>query len=624
MSSPVAAQVRDASSGFGSRALGWVRAHVLPLVSVGAFVTGAVCRSLYILVHHHPRNSVTTDAIPIANLAELFADPLGQQQFFHTIWPPGEAALLALTLPFDPTLGLAAVLQLLASLAIPWLALLVARWTYGPKAGWIGLLLASGHFGLIYYGGFFLSEQLFQLAVAVAVCVSIAAVRSESRPVLSGVAVGAAWAFTALFRSNALPIAAFALLWLTARWWLGGLLARRWRTIAAAVATVVVLMAPLAHRCSSLLGRFCPGSSNAAMNVALGHAPPGVVGLTFAPQSAELSTGPNTWTPPGRMQLGYTEYAQVPGSIYDTGAVLGWVLERLRDDPVEFLLGSLGNAIDLFATSYWPDDYTDLPSRRVTLLKQAMFVFVLVPGLAFFGLLLLRVWRRHDIGDPSSLLAALLLGMFLLACATLGEARYRLPFDLVLIVFAARAYSRTAGQGDRTPARAPACTLAISAPALATLTLLLSAVAHPQLKLAARLSGVARRLSAPATQAATLADLSTRRAPGTPWDTPGVQSFVCRVSACPELRISLPSRSNAPAIEVSGDHNDRYRVTFYRGGNRVSATGWGISESAPAGLQPARITVPEAARAGGFDAVGVQPMYGDGRYAVGHLSLLPR
>jgi hypothetical protein len=320
------------------------------------------------------------------------------------------------------------------------------------------------------------------------------------------------------------------------------------------------------------------------------------------------------------MQLGYSSYAEVPASIYDTSAVLGWVVDRLKDDPVEFVLASLGNAIDLFGNAYWPDDYAELASRRVLLLKQAVFVFVLVPGLAFFGLQLLRIFRRRDIGDTTSLLVALLLGLFALSCASLGEARYRLPFDVVLIVFAARAFTRTLARTADEPSVVKPIAFTLATPALSLVCLLLVAVAHPQVQLASHLRSWISGASPKSFAVASLQELAIRRPPGTRWDAPGVHSYLCRDSACGELRVTLPARMNAPAWEISVDPNDRYRLTFYRGDEVASRTAIGIPEVSPPGLQPRRIAAPE----GGYDAIGIWPLYGDGRYAIGHLVPLAR
>ncbi len=607
------------------RQLAAARARVpLPAaLGLGAWVAGVVARFSYIFHAHHPRHHVGSDAMPITALAEQLADPAGQQQFFHTIWPPGASAFYALASLLDPTYGLAALGHWLLSSLAPLFIGHAAFLVHGARAGFIALALASLHFGFVHYGGFFLAEQLFQAAVAGAVWVTVAALLAEGRRarLLGGVASGAAWILAFSFRPNALPVALFAAACLAARW-LRGKQRSRLLGLAAGTVAALLLLAPLAHRCTVLLGSFCPGASNFAMNIALGHAPPGVAGLHFVPQSDHHASGPNHWFPPARLHHGYQGVAEVPASLYDTGPVLAWVMGRMRQAPAEFAIDSLGNALDLFGTAYWPDDYGGLPARRATVLKQLFFLAVLVPGLAFFGLQLIRLLQRRETRDVDLFLAALLVGMFLLAALSLGEARYRIPFDAALILFAAQGWSRLIPGTRASHAPSPAA-LTAAAVVLPITVLVLAATAHPQLRLAARLAPVIglHRGGTPAV-AGTLspAGLGPPREQGSAWNAENNFVFECR-RACSELRLELGGIQHAPRIEASTDHNDRYELVFYREGRPVGRVAWGVFEGAE-GLRVVKRDVPASARTAGFDTLGLRPLYGDSRYSVGHVRLL--
>jgi hypothetical protein len=590
------------------------------LVGVLAYAIGVAARWSYILRTHHPRHQVFSDAMPITALAEVLADPAGQQRFFHTIWPPGASAFYALHIVWDPTLGSAAFWHFVLSSLGPLLIGHAGYLAYGARGGWAALALSSLHLGFIHYGGFFLAEQLFQTAVAVALWATVAALKAEGRRwrIVGGVASGAAWALACSFRPNALPVALFVALWLGVRWW------RRRREhlvgLAAGALAFLLLVAPLSHRCSSLLGRFCPGSANSAMNIALGHAPPGVGGLHFKPQSGQYAGGPNHWWPPARLSHGYHDLAEVPASLYETGPVLAWVKDRFLDSPGQFALDSLGNALDLFGSAYWPDDYGDLHPRPATVLKQLVFMFVLVPGLALFGLQIARLAQRRDPGDATAFLTAVLVGMLLVAAASLGEARYRLPFDGALILFASLAYTRLGPRPRPAPGSSRPAALATAAVACSLAAALLAATAHPQLRLAARLSTLVGRPGRrpPAADTRPLAEFATPRPEKTAWDAPQNFVFSCRRS-CPELRLEMAEVSHAARVEVSSDYNDHYELVFYRDQQAVGAVTWGAFEVG-GGLKVVTRDVPASARAG-FNSLGVRPLYGDSRYSVGHVRL---
>ena len=212
---------------------------------------------------------------------------------------------------------MAADFQLLLSCLLP---LLVAHTAYliaDAKLAAIALALASLHPGFIHSAGFFLSEQFFQFAIGLAMWASVAVVVLEQRSdgaasnrvravaarLALGFAVGTGWGLAASFRPNALPVALLVGTGLAAHWWR----ARRRSALsllAGGLAGLVLIIAPLAHRCSVLNNGtgFCAVSNNIAMNVALGQVDE-VAGLEFFdPKAPHLDT---SWSPPGLIQHGY-------------------------------------------------------------------------------------------------------------------------------------------------------------------------------------------------------------------------------------------------------------------------------------------------------------------------------
>jgi hypothetical protein len=595
-----------------------VRPSLLAVVAVVAYLVGVGARWAYILVTHHPRNFVQSDAMPIMALAEILADRHGRQQFFHTIWPPGASAFFALTVRFDPTLGAAAGWQFVLSCLVPLLVGHATRLACGARAGWIALTMAALHFGFIHYGGFFLAEQLVQFAVALALWTSVMAMVVPARWRMAAALIsGAAWGLAFSFRPNALPIALFAGAWLALRWWRRG---RRQALLAlggAAVGLLLVLV-PLAHRCTLLLGKFCPGSSNFAMNVALGHAPE-VAGLYFKPQGSRYAGGPDVWYPPARLHHGYRGSAEVPASLYETAAVLAWVKDRFLEEPVEFVVASVGNVFDLFGSAYWPDNYAYIPARRATVWKQLILFLVLAPGLVVWGLNLRRMIKGQDLGDREAFFTAVIGGLFLLAAASLGEARYRIPFDAFFIVLAARGWAgvreRPVPGGRVLPAG-----IVASATILTIALVALLATAHPRLLLAARLFGdPTGHGGAGSLEQRRLWEMGPARPEGSAWNGPGNVVFRCQ-PGCPELTIDLQGLRRSGHVEVSSDHNDRYEMVFLNRGASVGRLAWGAFEGA-GGLRVLRLEVPARAQDAGYDTLAVRPLYGDGQYSVGHLLL---
>ena len=606
----------------------------LAAVAFVGYVASTIVRVWYVLFLHHPRHHVTSDAVSLLDLAARLVTTPGGQTIADTIWPPGTSAWLAAALVFDPTLGLAAVAQATMGALVP---LLVAHTTYvalGRRPALVALIFASLHFGFIHYGGFFLSEQPFQFAVAVAVWMSVVALRQIedvervtsprrrlAAAALLGAGCGAAWAFATGFRPNARPVA----LLVGAALALQAVLERRACRVQMFVAGLLAFalaLAPLAVRCTGLKDSgFCPVSSNLAMNMALGQSGE-VSGLEFKSDIAGETTG---WTPPALLQHGYSGAGTVPTSIYDTPGVLRWVASRFVADPGRFLLRAAGNALDLFQMEYWPEDRGIGDERLVTVVKQIFFLLVIAPGLVALAGTARAARRARSLTPISCFVLAVVASLLVTAAMSMGEARYRVPFDGVLILGAA---SLVAGResvfgGPDVPAASRTRSWFFVAAAAMTIVggVVVGVVANPRAGgLGAIANAVGHEPHGVTTIVRPATNFGTRREAGSAWNAEGNFVFSCRPT-CPELRLTYDARTRAASFELSLDNNDRYRVVFYAAGRALADVDIDPHPTGP-GVRVETRAVPASALAEGFDAIGVRPLYGDGAYALGHLRLL--
>ena len=612
----------------------YLKRALLPLLALTAYGVGVVLRVDYVLDLHHPRNSVVSDVMRISALAQVLADPAGRQECFHTIWPPGASAYLALHIPFDPTLGSAAVGQVLMSCASPLLIAHAARMAYGARAGWIALLVSALHFGFIHYAGYFLSEAPFQLAISIAVWATVAALVMARSPTASqeatqnrlwppgwphvaGLVSGVAWGLAYSIRPNALPIALFAGAWMGVRW----LRRRDRRALAGLIAGALGLLlvaAPLALRCTRLLGHFCPGAANFAMNVALGHTPD-TTAIHFIPGPGQCSTGQNSWAPPALGLHGYQGTSEIHAAPYETWPILSWVIHELARDPLHFFVFSIGNAADLLQLPYWPSNFAKVTPRQVTVMSQIFLVGVLVPALGRSGAVIRDFVRGREVGDEDFVLVAIVVALFLLSAASLGEPRYRLPLDGVFIMLGARAL----GGKLRTPVpkRSSRAAIATVGGAVFAATGLLVAAADPSVRLAARIASMVP----PPTRSHgrvipyRLSELATVPAKGSAWNAAGNVVLRC-TPGCEAISVDLGTVRHSPIVEVSTDASDRYEAIFYLRDAEVGRVGWGAFEES--GMRTTRSVVPLSAIGSGYDSMTIRPLYGDGSYSVGHIAFV--
>ena len=210
------------------------------------------------------------------------------------------------------------------------------------------------------------------------------------------------------------------------------------------------------------------------------------------------------------------------------------------------------------------------------------------------------------------------LAVMVVAAGSLGEPRYRYPFDGILIAFAGMVLLRVA------PAAQPAATrtrhLALGLGGVASIALataaVIAVVSHPAAQTARPVAATASVSEPPLRREA--GAFARPVAGGSLFDAPGNHLFHCE-AACTELRLTFPDVEQARFAEVSLDDNDRYRVTFYR--QDVALAHVDVPREQRGGMRVATIDVPAAASVG-YDAVGILPLYGDRLYALGHFRLL--
>lgn len=112
-----------------------------------------------------------------------------------------------------------------------------------------------------------------------------------------------------------------------------------------------------------------------------------------------------------------------------------------------------------------------------------------------------------------------------------------------------------------------------------------------------------------------LSRLATHQREGAAWDAPGT----VRVWEN-GLRVSLGTVRNEASVELSADNNDRYDLSFNRGGAPVGRV---VAEPqrGKEGLVIHHLDIPASARDRGYDEIVITPSGGDGVYSVGHLLL---
>jgi arabinofuranosyltransferase len=116
---------------------------------------------------------------------------------------------------------------------------------------------------------------------------------------------------------------------------------------------------------------------------------------------------------------------------------------------------------------------------------------------------------------------------------------------------------------------------------------------------------------------ATLEQLAAIRQPGTPGTAEGNHILA------EQLAVTMPVRRGRRYLDLTLDSDDRYTLTFLKGGRTLSLLELGPipPHRRTPGLADYTVDVPPRARAQGFDTLVVSPVDGDDHYALGHLLL---
>jgi len=400
-------------------------------------IAGGLARLLYVLVLHPATNHVYSDMQDYMYRAlGYFAS--ARENITDTVHPPGTLLLFATLHRLDPSWTLLAIVQWLLSLGVMALVWLIARRLYDTTTAVVALVLVSLYFPLIHYAGLFLSENPFTFSCLLAFWLFLLAIDAVTvrRAALYAGLAGLAAGLAVSFKNSIFAPLLFLLLFYVVY----SIRHRRPHVmvvIASAALGMIVLMLPMSLRCTRLNdGHFCPAATNLASNVLIGHyGEKGPFYWSDRARNTEFMFGS-----PSAALRGYREPVKLDFGVYDFGANIKLAWQWTREHPGQSLRHSLQHVYDLFSgRTLWPA--AELWGVDWGAVYQPLFwLFILLPASARIVARARPMLRLDGRSLPEWLLLAPLLGLMATVFVTIGEVRYRVPFDGLLIVLAARTY----------------------------------------------------------------------------------------------------------------------------------------------------------------------------------------
>jgi 4-amino-4-deoxy-L-arabinose transferase-like glycosyltransferase len=408
------------------------------IVGALAFAAGCVFRALYVLYWHRPKDFLVSDMEFYVRTAREWLDPAHVGTINDTMYPPGTSYLLALLLRIDPSLTAAAIAMLLIACAIPLVVWGIGRDLFGAKVALVALVVSSAFYPLFDYSGYFLAENPFTLLLLVSFFLLARSLHAGGRArfvyaSLSGIVLGLAVSF----KSVALASGVFVVATLLAR--RGEERRRAVPLVLTAALGLALVLVPLCIRATRLNeGRFCLVANETARGFLLGHHGE-LYKATFTDHKRGYfyEYGNNT-----ARQRGRTEELHLDVGPWDNGEILAEAWTWTRAHPGQALVLSFEHVHEIFVAIPWPSgEYPRTRPWAIVFQRGFFQVFILVPALVH----LVWIGRKKNgraVGFADLLVAAPIFGVMLGAFLSVGESRYRVPFDGFTILLAARAYTR--------------------------------------------------------------------------------------------------------------------------------------------------------------------------------------
>ncbi len=404
------------------------------LIAAFAFVAAFLVRLYWTLRVQSPLTAVYSDMGGYVSRAEaLLAGTTPTEPRILLMWPWGTHFIVAGELRAfgraDPT-SIGIVHALVGAIVAPCAVLLAARFVNSRLAIFVaGLAVALWHPHVVF-SGFFSSEIWFSSALMLVTLFLVRRFEGRSGSLAAGLALAVAFAV----RPQILMTLGMVGLVLVVVWLRhprarppGGIM----RFALPILVPLVITMGLSARRFHRLDGHWGLIASNEAAQRLFGETSVGKIEASWiAPDGSPWSW----WVAPSTKQpVKPEDRVFINGFVYDPKLLAQVRKDRLRGVSARARLLRMVDNVELLAVRSlpWPED--DFRRFRFRHQLQKGFAIAVLPVLvlAVAGLFFMQ---RHRFG--ALLIGAHLLTIVIVAAIYLGEARYRVPYDPLIIVVA--------------------------------------------------------------------------------------------------------------------------------------------------------------------------------------------
>lgn len=395
------------------------------ILAVSGIATGVLLRAWLVFVVYTPSDHVYSDMAGYVGLANRLISPSMALTEYDLIQPVGTSFLLAAIMKVTGGLSAANWLWFLMSSATPVFWFYVARNLAGIRVAAAVAWLTAIDIGHASFAAVFLSETPFAFLVAGGMACLTTAIRSDGgRAARFAVAAGAILGLSLLFRGHAL-----AILFMLGTCW--AFLAFKGATrnlFLKALVPFVIIMLICATYFSATFRRPMLTTLGMACQTLMGRLPDAAESRFEVPGTNIVHSYGSAAV---HQRCPKNKYV-FPFAVIDNGAAMREAIRRFTNEPVQFVSLSLRNANDtITGNDPWPPN--QMPTLNWLRIFESLFVvFAVIPACAMVFPPLPREQRAIDV----AVLALPVAGIWLIGLLTIGETRYRVPFDGMILTLA--------------------------------------------------------------------------------------------------------------------------------------------------------------------------------------------
>ncbi len=417
----------------------YYRAKLPWILAIGGILAGVILRAWLVFVVHTPSEHIYSDIAGYVSFANRLLDPGTVLTAFDFIQPIGTSFLLAAIMKVTGGLSAANVTWFLMSSMIPVFWFSAAHTLAGIRIAAAVAWLTALDISNASFAALFMSETPFGFLLAGGSACLALAFRSEgARSRQLAIAAGIIWGVSLAFRGHALAIL-FMLVSTCGYLFAKG---RRDHILFNALIPFALVTLAFSAYFSTKAGRPMITTLGMGCQTLMGRLPD-------AAETRFQVTGTSIvhfYGSPAVHQRCPTRKYVFPFAVIDNGAALSEVARRMWHEPAQFISLSLRNANDtITGNDPWPPN--QMPTVNWLRIFESLFaVFVMIPACA----LVVPPFRGNRRMLEIATLALPVAGIWLIGLLTIGETRYRVPFDGMLIIMACMKWAEVLASWGKT------------------------------------------------------------------------------------------------------------------------------------------------------------------------------